>query len=744
MRLNYKIIGALIVLLVAFAAGIMFGPSIKIFLEQDETSKTSDGSSGTWYISQMHPWIIQPQPGSCPICGMDLTPVDPDRFAGEMTIDPVVIQNMGVRIEESSQGPITRRIRTVGTVTIDPSKITDINLRFTGWVEKIHVHAQWDHVNKGDPLLDIYSPEVFSAEKEFSIALQANDTKSTLLNAARQRLHLLGIPQKEIKRLENGGTAREIVTLTAPHSGVVLTKSINNGSKVSPQTLAYQIADLTQIWVEATIYEQHLPFIYSGQSAVIKMDYGAKKSINGKISYIYPVVDRKTRETKARFIFENKDGHLKPDMFATVEISNESASMVKVPKEAVIGTGERNIIFVSLGRGRFEPRKVETGPSGNGYIGIISGIKPGEQVVVSGQFLLDSESKMREALSKVMKGDLASQQKIDAPLTDTIELTLPSHAQNSLKQTIDNYLLLQQSLYKNDFKRSSEHLGQFSISYNSFYNTARESDEHIHHKIPAMENLFLSLAETNSETIDEIRKVFGNASVEFNQVIKSLGAPTEFAGNLTGMKCSMAKGIRDGGVWIQFGPDVQNPFFGINNDMRDCAADSWGFQQHGNENKNQDEAIKDDQKTTNKSTHIITKNILSAYNKIRISLYQNDLMNAKSSSKLLLKGLEESKQDWSSIEKESHAIMHSEDLKSARIPFGTISVILKSILEEKHADHVGLHVMKCGMARGIPEKGIWIQESSSIENPYFGKDHGMSDCAINVWKISESGLVEVE
>ncbi len=416
----------LIVAVVALAVGVWAAPSLRNawhnVAQGPEKSTVADGE-GTqgktqWYISGMHPWIIEPRPGQCPICNMDLTPLDPARFSREIVIDPVVVQNIGVRIGEVTRGPAQRSVRTVGNVVADERTVRDVNIKVGGWIEKLHVDSEGQRVEAGQPLFDIYSPQLFAAQEEYLLAWRGRDRVDAtilpqaaadareLVESARIKLEYLDINEKQIAALQETGKPEKTLTIRSPHEGIVIAKHANEGMKVEPGMLVFRIADLSKVWVQATIYEYQLPFVTQGQSATVTLPHDDGTRLEGRVDYIYPYLAERSREVKVRLEFDNAHGQLKPGMFVEIHLhatAQEHATLA--PVEAVVDTGRRKVAFVSLGEGRFEPRTVEVGATtDDGRIVIVKGLEAGEKVVTSGQFLIDSESRMREALVKLMEG----------------------------------------------------------------------------------------------------------------------------------------------------------------------------------------------------------------------------------------------------------------------------------------------------------------------------------------------------
>jgi membrane fusion protein, copper/silver efflux system len=369
------------------------------------------------YTCGMHPQVIEHKPGNCPICGMKLTPVRKQAgtksLAAEssaITIDPVTMQNMDLRTGLVTRGPLRRAVRTVGVVDFDETALTDVTTKFKGWVEKLYVDSTGQQVHRGDPLFDIYSPELYSAQVEYLLALHqptnlAGAGAQALQSSALAKLKFLDVPDEQITQIRQDGQAKKTLRINAPRDGIVVEKMVVEGQMVEAGMNLYRLADLGTVWVQSQIYEQDLPFVRLGQGATVSLSYLADRRFRGRVTYVYPTVDEKTRTAKVRMEFHNPGYFLKPGMFATVELTAElSPSALLVPDSAVLRSGENNTVFVALEGGKFEPRTVALGLRAEGNLyEVLSGLSEGERVVTSGQFMLDSESQLREAIQKMLK-----------------------------------------------------------------------------------------------------------------------------------------------------------------------------------------------------------------------------------------------------------------------------------------------------------------------------------------------------
>ncbi|NOZ00738.1 MAG: efflux RND transporter periplasmic adaptor subunit [Deltaproteobacteria bacterium] len=412
------------------------------------------------YTCGMHPQIVQDEPGFCPVCGMKLTPVKPQRkkrkkrlkgeaackgrtilfyqapmdpnftspapgkspmgmdlvpvcegdeleAEGGISIDPRIRQNMGVRTKTAKKGPVMQHIRVVGHVDFDERRLAILNTKIDGWVEKLYVDSTGQWVKKGQRLASLYSPSLVSTQEELLLAYRRyRQSKSgrdeTLWKAARERLKFWDISLRQIKRIERTGKAQRTLTVYAPFNGVVVDKRVVEGQYVKAGAVMFNIADLSKVWVYIHVYEMDVPFVKVGQKVdmVLPYDPGAKVP-SGIVDYVYPWLDKKARDVKARVVFDNSSGYLKPEMYVTATLHGDLKRIaVLVDDAAIIRSGERNVAFVEIEPGTFEPRVVKLGVQMDDKVEILEGIAAGEKVVTNGQFMLDSESRLKEALTK--------------------------------------------------------------------------------------------------------------------------------------------------------------------------------------------------------------------------------------------------------------------------------------------------------------------------------------------------------
>ena len=379
-----------------------------------------DGKTATAarWLCPMHPTYTSDHQGACPICGMDL--VEASTFAagqGEgaggvpglapLELDARSVQLAGVRTEAATVQQVTRTIRAVGTVNVDQGRLHSVQARVSGWIETLAVDAVGAHVGRGAPLLTIYSPELVATQEELlracALAASATDEASrtgaqALADAARRRLRLQGIGDDFIAKLEQTGQAVRAVPLTSPAGGIVMSRAARPGMAVEPGMELMEVADLAAVWLDARFYEVEARYVHAGQAVTVRLSGDPGAALPATIDYVYPTIDESTRTLSARVVLGNDFGQLRPGAYAEVLLPVDLGQALVIPDDAVLDTGRRQVVFVALGGGRFSPREVSVGERSEGRAQVLSGLEPGEQVVVKAAFLLDSESRIRSAL----------------------------------------------------------------------------------------------------------------------------------------------------------------------------------------------------------------------------------------------------------------------------------------------------------------------------------------------------------
>ena len=393
-----------IVLIFVVVAAVAVG-----FLAGRQAPVTDSASTGAeterdvlYWVAPMDPNYRRDEPGKSPM-GMDLVPVyadDVDAQPGVVSIDPVIVNNLGVRTAVAERSPLSRRIETVGHVSYDEDTLHHVHTRVEGWIEKLAVTAKGEPVREGQLLFELYSPTLVNAQQEYLAALRSGNT--ALRNASRDRLVSLGVTPVDIDRLDRERKVRQRVQVLAPADGVVTALGVRDGMYVIPATEVMSVGNLDEVWVLADVFERQAAWVAPGQAASIALNYEPGRIRTGTVDHVYPELESSTRSLKVRLRLDNPDGVLRPNMFANVTIEGRSTgAIVHVPREAVVRGGRVNRVVVDLGEGRFHVRPVRLGVESGDRIAIRSGLTAGERVVVSGQFLIDSEADIESALSRL-------------------------------------------------------------------------------------------------------------------------------------------------------------------------------------------------------------------------------------------------------------------------------------------------------------------------------------------------------
>jgi len=333
---------------------------------------------------------------------------------GSIRLSAAQIRTFGVTFGSVEQRLLNNEIRTVGIVNFDETRLAGVTTKFSGFVERLYADFTGRPVRAGEPLLEIYSPELVAAQEDLLLAarLQGSLAGSTvpgvppgsadLVGAARQRLRLWDISERQIDRILESGRAQRTLTLHAPVSGVVIEKNVLAGEAVQAGQPLYTIADLDEVWIEAELREADAGAVHEGDFATVEFAALPGSAISGRVEFVYPTLQAEARSLKARIAVANPDGRLRPGMFATVRISGPAQAALTVSIAAVLDTGERRVVFVDLGQGRIAPQEVQVGRIGGGFAEVISGLEPGQRVVTSAQYLLDSESNLAETMRSMM------------------------------------------------------------------------------------------------------------------------------------------------------------------------------------------------------------------------------------------------------------------------------------------------------------------------------------------------------
>jgi Cu(I)/Ag(I) efflux system membrane fusion protein len=368
----------------------------------------------------MHPSIVEDRPGDCPVCGMKLVKVEgstrvsigePDAPSGlsAVTIDVARQQLIGLKVAHAERGPVGGSWRTSGRVAVDETRVHHVNVKFSGFMEHVHANFTGRPVRKGEPLFSIYSPELLVAQQEYVLALDTRETLAkggaisgdgdALVAAARRKLELWDVPRSEVDRLERTRQPSRTITFFSPASGVLTKKDVVPGMRVSAGEMPFEIVDLSRVWVLADAYETDLRHVKLGMPASLTLKAFPDRAFTGRVAFVDPLLDPRTRTAKIRIEVPNPNGELRPEMFGEVILQGKSRTGLRIPADAVIHSGTKSIVFVALGSGKFVPREVRLGEGNAERVEVVEGLEPGDGVVTRANFLVDSESRLRASLA---------------------------------------------------------------------------------------------------------------------------------------------------------------------------------------------------------------------------------------------------------------------------------------------------------------------------------------------------------
>ncbi|NOQ89722.1 MAG: efflux RND transporter periplasmic adaptor subunit [Gammaproteobacteria bacterium] len=354
-----------------------------------------------YWVAPMDANYRRDKPGKSPM-GMDLIPyyASEDGSVNTISISPVVVQNLGVRTAKAELTRLWRGIDTVGYVGYDESKVSHIHLRTEGWIEKLAIESEGERVKKGDFLFDVYSPKLVNAQEELVTALATGN--KGLIRATKNRLSALGISASQVNKLQKTKKVKQRISIYASQDGVVSDLPVREGMFVKPAQKVMTLGDLSSVWLLAEVFERQSQWVEVGQDAEVRLSYIPGKVWRGVVEYIYPSLDAKTRTLKVRLRFDNPGERLKPNMYANIKIfGGAKEKTIVIPLEGLIRTGREERVIISLGDGKFEARKVIAGIESGDYVEIIEGVSESENIVFSGQFLIDSEASMRASLGRM-------------------------------------------------------------------------------------------------------------------------------------------------------------------------------------------------------------------------------------------------------------------------------------------------------------------------------------------------------
>jgi len=409
-------IAAILLLVVGVTAGYWLARSTPV--DTSTASPAEPERIPLYYRHPMNPTVTSPVPAKGSM-GMDYIPVyaseaGTDELAGTVSIDPVVQQNIGVRTAKAELTSLSHTVRAVGRIGYDETRITKLHPKVEGWIEELFVDTTGEQVEKDTILLSLYSPRLVASQREYVLALKNNETLKNspvedirrgaeeLVQSSRTRLELFDVPEHQIRELEASLAPQKTLHIHSPAAGIVTRIGAREGQHVSPATELYVIADLSRVWAYAHIFEYELPWVKVGDEAQMTLAARPGQVFHGQVAYIYPYAESKTRTVKVRIEFDNPSLALKPETFVEITVqASKQESVTVIPSEAVVRSGSEAQVFVVRSPGKFEPRKVELGLQSGGRVIVLKGVVPGEEIVTSAQFLIDSESKLREAAAKM-------------------------------------------------------------------------------------------------------------------------------------------------------------------------------------------------------------------------------------------------------------------------------------------------------------------------------------------------------
>jgi RND family efflux transporter MFP subunit len=635
LRLGLSRIGLLIVLVIIGIAGVVAGvlwhdPLLRLVGRvgsKDAPADSGGAQAKQLWTCGMHPQVIREEPGLCPICEMELTPVQSSGAVGaadsderkvkywwdpmmnppyisqepgkspmgmdlipvykdeimagpSVTIDPVVIQNMGVRIAPVVEGPVRISIRATGYLKEPEPNHLDINLRIAGWIQKLYANVDGMRIQKGDPLFDLYSPALQVAMQELIAAnrsMQAtgkaatapSDVMRAAYDAARRKLELAGVDPAQIAEIEKAERVPDVVTFRSPMAGHVTEKMVYEGAAVEAGQLVLRLADNSNMWIDLRIFEQQLSYVKIGQKVKATVEAMPGKEFDGEIIFIHPHLDEMTRTALVRIAIPNPELQLRQEMYATVRIEAEVAERaILVPREAVIDTGERQVALVAASGATFEPRRVTIGASANdGMIQILSGLAPGETVVTSGQFLLDSESRMKEAIQKHLSANLL-QPSAPGAVPATAPATTQPEAQPAaefiagawkpeLDSAVAEYLKLAEIW-------GAKQESPTPVDPSAFIHAAKRfADQSSGETKSLAENVNAAAGALVGKPIDEQREAFKKVSDAMIALTQRVPPSKAVGEKLFIAYCPMAPGS-----WLQTQEEIRNPYYATS--MKRC------------------------------------------------------------------------------------------------------------------------------------------------------------------------------
>jgi membrane fusion protein, copper/silver efflux system len=536
------------------------------------------------YQCSMHPNVVSERPGVCPICAMDLQPVKQINAKGITGRAPVDLtaqqqQLINIRVTPVVKAEAAETIRAVGIITYDATRVADVNARVMGWVDQLYADKPGQFIKKGEPLLALYSPDLYSAQKEYLLAwgrvhrkqtpdaqgqsaqlkdyLSANrDSAVSLLESARKRLELWDISTAQIERLEKTRTPENTLELTAPLTGFVLEKKVFPKQMIQAGMMLYRIADLSQVWLDIEVYEYELPLLRVGQTVAVRVDAIPNQTFDGTVDFIYPYLENKTRTTKVRVVLPNPDGQLRPAMYAHAETRVELGRQLLIPAGAMFDTGKRQYVFVKQNEGIFVPREVTLGPKSQDRFVVREGVEEGDLVVIDGNFLLDSESQLKAAASG--STDDAPSGAAHAHAHMSKATPLPAEAGDLFGPLVADYLGIQTALARDSTGGIQDTAARMLTQVESILASDVAPPEEVEEYRQGLTALKEQLRALSATDIEAARTQFGHVSEALVSQLAHFVPPMQEP--LAVASCPMWK--KSPGRWLQTGKELRNPFMG--------------------------------------------------------------------------------------------------------------------------------------------------------------------------------------
>ncbi len=702
---NTKISSKIFIITVIFAVGMFIGS----LLNNSNAPKQSEQTvSATVWTCSMHPQIRQPEPGQCPICAMDLIPATSDNTNSDNTIPELKLGKAAIALADIETYEVTRglpkkNMRLYGSIVIDETQKGNITAWFPGRIEKQYINYQGATIQKGDPLVKIYSPELFTAQKEYLATLNSPNSMVSAESAAK-KLELLGLTHEQINEIKENNHAMEHITIKSPVNGIVLYINSREGNYVKTGSTIYEIAGLDQLWIELEAFESEISWINKGSQLTYSLDSKPGQEYHASIDFIEPVMKNGTRTSVIRSTINNKKGELKPGMYVTGEINTASskanANELLIPASAPLLTGKRAIVYIQdkQDKGTFYGREVKLGSLANDMYVVKSGLNAGDNVVTKGNFKIDSALQLMgktSMMSASMIGNMTMEhqhketdhQTEHSMNSKTMNVKLPSMDSKQIKDLYSNYFELQKNLSLDNLaksKTSAKHILNGLKTINS-KNNALEKIENASQEID------------KSESIQQARKSFHTISNVMIELANQKVMPEN--SNVYKVHCPMAFD-NTGADWLQTHKEVENPYFG--SQMYHCGSVEATLQESAKNN-------------------IDVENIYSSYFDLQKALSKDDLKNAQSVSAKLVKMLPKiTSGSFESIKASAVSISISESIDEARTKFQPLSNAMIDLAKEnKTPANSSLYIVHCPMA--FNNTGAdWLQTHKDVENPYFG------------------------